>query len=128
MVSFENALKIVCKCYKLNFQLMWSLDFLKKKIIFFSCWWSAEYLGLPYSPPYLSFEGPKSLSGINYASSSCGILPETGSILVRVFFDYFCFSIFNQLILNYLCFPILVRLETKTVFLFFLCIYLIWKF
>ncbi|RDX70190.1 GDSL esterase/lipase 7, partial [Mucuna pruriens] len=41
----------------------------------------AEYLGLPYSPPFLSFEGPRSLTGINYASGSCGILPETGALL-----------------------------------------------
>ncbi|XP_061366869.1 GDSL esterase/lipase 7-like [Gastrolobium bilobum] len=41
----------------------------------------AEYLGLPYSPPYTSFGGPRSVTGLNYASGSCGILPETGSIL-----------------------------------------------
>ncbi|KAJ1413961.1 SGNH hydrolase superfamily [Sesbania bispinosa] len=41
----------------------------------------AEYLGLPYSPPYMSLEVPKSLTGINYASGSCGILPESGNIL-----------------------------------------------
>ncbi|XLU35635.1 hypothetical protein S245_071701 [Arachis hypogaea] len=41
----------------------------------------AEYLGLPYPPPYLSLKGGISLSGINYASGSCGILPETGNIL-----------------------------------------------
>ncbi|XP_019426726.1 PREDICTED: GDSL esterase/lipase 7-like isoform X2 [Lupinus angustifolius] len=41
----------------------------------------AEYLGLPYSPPYLSSKGPSSLTGLNYASGSCGILPDTGSIL-----------------------------------------------
>ncbi|KAK7266637.1 hypothetical protein RIF29_19286 [Crotalaria pallida] len=38
----------------------------------------AEYLGLPYSPPFLSRDGPRSLTGINYASGSCGIMPETG--------------------------------------------------
>ncbi|XP_074282663.1 GDSL esterase/lipase 7-like [Silene latifolia] len=32
----------------------------------------AEYLGLPYPPPYAS------LFGYNYASAACGILPETG--------------------------------------------------
>ncbi|RHN50271.1 putative triacylglycerol lipase [Medicago truncatula] len=41
----------------------------------------AEYLGLPYSPPYLSFGGLGSLSGVNYASGSCGILPESGHVL-----------------------------------------------
>ncbi|XP_020970367.1 GDSL esterase/lipase 7-like [Arachis ipaensis] len=44
----------------------------------------AEYLGLPYPPPYLSLKGGISLSGINYASGSCGILPETGNILVSI--------------------------------------------
>ncbi|XVE72266.1 hypothetical protein DITRI_Ditri11bG0025800 [Diplodiscus trichospermus] len=40
----------------------------------------AEFLGLPYPPPYLSIDGASiTLSGLNYASSSCGILPETGS-------------------------------------------------
>lgn len=43
----------------------------------------AEYLGLPYSPPYLSIRTLGRLTGLNYASGSCGILPETGSILVR---------------------------------------------
>ncbi|KAL5153187.1 GDSL esterase/lipase 7 [Glycine soja] len=41
----------------------------------------AEYLGLPYSSPYISFKGPRSLTGINYASGSCGILPESGFML-----------------------------------------------
>ncbi|MED6175557.1 hypothetical protein PIB30_079509 [Stylosanthes scabra] len=41
----------------------------------------AEYLGLPYPPPYLSLHGQMSLSGINYASGSCGILPESGALL-----------------------------------------------
>ncbi|MED6110922.1 hypothetical protein PIB30_047474 [Stylosanthes scabra] len=41
----------------------------------------AEYLGLPYPPPYLSLHGQISLSGINYASGSCGILPESGALL-----------------------------------------------
>ncbi|CAJ1947236.1 unnamed protein product [Sphenostylis stenocarpa] len=42
----------------------------------------AEYLGLPYPPPYLSPRSLNSLIGINYASGSCGILPETGAMLV----------------------------------------------
>ncbi|KAG6720754.1 hypothetical protein I3842_03G076800 [Carya illinoinensis] len=42
----------------------------------------AEFLGLPYSPPYMSIERPlaSQLTGLNYASASCGILPESGSI------------------------------------------------
>ncbi|XP_041002951.1 GDSL esterase/lipase 7-like [Juglans microcarpa x Juglans regia] len=42
----------------------------------------AEFLGLPYSPPYLSIERPltSQLTGLNYASASCGILPESGSV------------------------------------------------
>ncbi|CAM8913359.1 unnamed protein product [Rhodiola kirilowii] len=40
----------------------------------------AEYLGLPYAPPYLSGSAAN-VAGINYASGSCGILPETGNIL-----------------------------------------------
>ncbi|KAJ7971134.1 GDSL esterase/lipase [Quillaja saponaria] len=40
----------------------------------------AEFLGLPYSPPYMSFRsGSTTLTGLNYASGSCGILPETGT-------------------------------------------------
>ncbi|XP_047176148.1 GDSL esterase/lipase At2g03980-like [Vigna umbellata] len=39
----------------------------------------AEYLGLPYPPPYISMGSSRSLTGINYASASCGILPETGA-------------------------------------------------
>ncbi|XP_074282662.1 GDSL esterase/lipase 7-like [Silene latifolia] len=55
----------------------------------------AEYLGLPYPPPYASLFGlnnpglldpipnapqfkPGSMGGYNYASAACGILPETG--------------------------------------------------
>uniref|UniRef100_A0A7N0VGQ9 GDSL esterase/lipase n=1 Tax=Kalanchoe fedtschenkoi TaxID=63787 RepID=A0A7N0VGQ9_KALFE len=41
----------------------------------------AEYLGLPYAPPYFSIRRRRSVKGINYASGSCGILPETGTIL-----------------------------------------------
>ncbi|GER45275.1 GDSL esterase/lipase 7 [Striga asiatica] len=47
---------------------------------------NAEFLGLPYSPPYLSIRrvfnpGQLTLTGLNFASGSCGILPETGSDL-----------------------------------------------
>ncbi|BAU01420.1 hypothetical protein VIGAN_11064700 [Vigna angularis var. angularis] len=42
----------------------------------------AEYLGLPYPPPYISMGSSRSLTGINYASASCGILPETGANFV----------------------------------------------
>lgn len=41
----------------------------------------ADYLGLPYPPPYLSLKGQKSLTGVSYASGSCGILPESGAML-----------------------------------------------
>lgn len=40
----------------------------------------AEYLGLPYPPPYMSLQGRLSLSGINFASGACGILLETGKL------------------------------------------------
>ncbi|KAF4375926.1 hypothetical protein F8388_010079 [Cannabis sativa] len=39
----------------------------------------AENLKLPYAPPYLSIRESTSLTGLNYASGSCGILPETGT-------------------------------------------------
>ncbi|KAI4339395.1 hypothetical protein MLD38_024345 [Melastoma candidum] len=43
----------------------------------------AEHLGLPPPPPYLSFEDQESrskvITGMNYASSSCGILNHTGT-------------------------------------------------
>ncbi|PON31257.1 SGNH hydrolase-type esterase domain containing protein, partial [Parasponia andersonii] len=38
----------------------------------------AEHLGLPYTPPFLSVKGSAGRTGLNYASGSCGILPETG--------------------------------------------------
>ncbi|KAJ0043234.1 hypothetical protein Pint_18914 [Pistacia integerrima] len=38
----------------------------------------AEFLGLPYSPPYLSVKSSIPVTGLNYASGGCGILPETG--------------------------------------------------
>ncbi|CBI16915.3 unnamed protein product, partial [Vitis vinifera] len=41
----------------------------------------AEYLGLPYPPPSISIHGTV-LTGLNYASGSCGILPETRNKLI----------------------------------------------
>ncbi|XP_021738860.1 GDSL esterase/lipase 7-like [Chenopodium quinoa] len=38
----------------------------------------AEYLGLPFSPPYIKPFRTNSLTGYNYASGACGILSETG--------------------------------------------------
>lgn len=43
----------------------------------------AEFLGLPYSPPYMSIRRSTPVTGFNYASGSCGILPETGDRFVR---------------------------------------------
>ncbi|XP_059452681.1 GDSL esterase/lipase 7 [Corylus avellana] len=42
----------------------------------------AEFLGLPYAPPCISIISLSTpLTGLNYASGSCGILPETGNRL-----------------------------------------------
>ncbi|KAK6154968.1 hypothetical protein DH2020_009216 [Rehmannia glutinosa] len=46
----------------------------------------AEFLGLPYPPPYMSIlrrvlHPDQYLTGLNFASGSCGILPETGNHL-----------------------------------------------
>ncbi|KNA10198.1 hypothetical protein SOVF_146660 [Spinacia oleracea] len=41
----------------------------------------ADYLGVPYPPPRVSLLRPKSYMGYNYASGSCGILPETGKFI-----------------------------------------------
>ncbi|KAK2986151.1 hypothetical protein RJ640_019557 [Escallonia rubra] len=49
----------------------------------------AEYLGLQFSPPYMSFHGSVPLTGLNYASGACGIVPETGKYIGK------CLS-FNQ--------------------------------
>ncbi|KAJ4830219.1 hypothetical protein Tsubulata_035754 [Turnera subulata] len=41
----------------------------------------AEFLHIPYPPPYMNISkhsSPIPLSGLNYASASCGLLPETG--------------------------------------------------
>ncbi|CAH9093146.1 unnamed protein product [Cuscuta epithymum] len=39
----------------------------------------AEFLGLPFPPPYLSLKRSVHITGMNYASGSCGILRETGN-------------------------------------------------
>ncbi|XP_057769800.1 GDSL esterase/lipase 7-like [Salvia miltiorrhiza] len=45
----------------------------------------AEFVGLPYAPPYLSIrrlvESEQAITGLNFASGSCGILPQTGADL-----------------------------------------------
>ncbi|KAH7851114.1 hypothetical protein Vadar_007476 [Vaccinium darrowii] len=41
----------------------------------------AEFLGLPMPPPFMSFRNSGVLTGLNYASGSCGILPETGNFM-----------------------------------------------
>ena len=43
----------------------------------------ADYLGLPYPPPYIQPFRPKTIKGYNYASAACGILRKTGSEAVR---------------------------------------------
>lgn len=43
----------------------------------------AEYLGLPHTRPYLAIRGSSDLTGLNYASGSCGILSQTGNDYVR---------------------------------------------
>ncbi|CAK7326426.1 unnamed protein product [Dovyalis caffra] len=40
----------------------------------------ARFLGLPFAPPYMNLSGVerhKTTTGLNFASASCGILPET---------------------------------------------------
>ncbi|KAH6774629.1 hypothetical protein C2S52_002378 [Perilla frutescens var. hirtella] len=42
----------------------------------------AEFLGLPYAPPYMNLSLRKMVTtGLNFASGSCGILPQTGTDL-----------------------------------------------
>ncbi|XP_052205202.1 GDSL esterase/lipase 7-like [Diospyros lotus] len=41
----------------------------------------AEFLGLPYPPPYMDLRGLLPATGMNYASGSCGILYETGKVI-----------------------------------------------
>ena len=48
----------------------------------------AEYLGLPYAPPSISIRSLVPLTGLNYASGVCGILPETGSLFVSYYMIY----------------------------------------
>ncbi|PSS33631.1 GDSL esterase/lipase [Actinidia chinensis var. chinensis] len=38
----------------------------------------ADFLGLPFPPPYKTIRISVKPTGLNYASGSCGILPETG--------------------------------------------------
>ncbi|KAB5516522.1 hypothetical protein DKX38_027170 [Salix brachista] len=51
----------------------------------------AEFLGLPYPPPCVSFRISTPVTGLNYGSASCGILPETGQDLGQ------CLSLDNQI-------------------------------
>jgi hypothetical protein len=42
---------------------------------------AAQNFGLPFLPPFLSLKKSESIQfGANYASSGCGILPETKKI------------------------------------------------
>ncbi|KAI6700427.1 hypothetical protein NL676_014751 [Syzygium grande] len=49
-----------------------------------------DFLGLPYPPPYLSFRKSGVITGLNFASGGCGILPETGNFLGK------CLSLEDQ--------------------------------
>ncbi|XP_050226886.1 GDSL esterase/lipase 7-like [Mercurialis annua] len=40
----------------------------------------AEFLKLSYPPPSMSVKASSSITGVNYASGACGILPKTGSV------------------------------------------------
>ncbi|MFQ6667330.1 hypothetical protein Gotur_033391 [Gossypium turneri] len=51
----------------------------------------AEFLELPYPPPYLGIHDSVPLTGLNYASSACGILPQTGTIFGK------CLSLGEQI-------------------------------
>ncbi|PNT40693.2 hypothetical protein POPTR_004G112700v4 [Populus trichocarpa] len=51
----------------------------------------AEFLGLPYPPPSISIRISTPVTGLNYASASCGILPETGQFLGK------CLSLDDQI-------------------------------
>jgi hypothetical protein len=63
-------------------------------IIFYSFWYmsnsfffAARFLGLPFAPPYMNLselERRTTTTGLNFASASSGILPETGSFTVRI--------------------------------------------
>ena len=43
---------------------------------------TAEFLGLPFIPPFANTGNSDILEGVNYASSGAGILIETGRHLV----------------------------------------------
>lgn len=51
----------------------------------------AEFLGLPHPPPRISIRTSTPVTGLNYASASCGILPETGQSLGK------CLSLDDQI-------------------------------
>ncbi|GMI66208.1 GDSL-motif lipase 7 [Hibiscus trionum] len=51
----------------------------------------AEFVELPYPPPYLGVHESIPLTGLNYASSACGILPQTGTIFGK------CLSLGEQI-------------------------------
>ncbi|XP_002525954.2 GDSL esterase/lipase 7 [Ricinus communis] len=51
----------------------------------------ADFLRLPYPPPFLSIRKSTPLTGLNFASGCCGILPETGSFLGK------CLSLSEQI-------------------------------
>ncbi|XP_050234210.1 GDSL esterase/lipase 7-like [Mercurialis annua] len=51
----------------------------------------AEFLNLSYPPPSLSVNASSSITGVNYASGACGILPKTGIVLGK------CLSLEEQL-------------------------------
>ncbi|XP_073136798.1 GDSL esterase/lipase At2g03980-like [Henckelia pumila] len=51
----------------------------------------AEFLGLPFPPPFVSLLEGSTGPGLNYASGSCGILPQTGDDLGK------CLSLSDQI-------------------------------
>lgn len=51
-------------------------------ISYINLFFPAEFLGLPYSPPYLGSKNSVPVTGLNYASGACGILPKTGRQIV----------------------------------------------
>lgn len=61
----------------------------------------AEFLRLPYPPPYLSVRTSAPLTGLNFASGACGILPQTGTVLGK------CLNLEEQINL----FQAMVKLE-----------------
>lgn len=91
--THTNSLKINFLIYKNFISSYYYFDF------------SAEFLRLPYSPPYLSLKNFKSsipVTGLNYASGGCGILPETGRPYVRIWLIKFnIFFSLNYIFLIY---------------------------